>query len=667
MEKMERIRAFMILIIGVLLVNMAEAIHAQDYTDSAFDFHPRNEGTASDSTLSFWTIHCEYPGGTPEHPSLVGTGHWEGLVDKINYADSNGVKLSLAMTGRWADAIMNDGHQSTILSWINNGHIVGTHTDPERKEGSRWIVYNWGTIPEDKMQQAIDDAITAVNNVVGVNNNKHTDNPAVFWSAFGGKGYFHKQMTHLLIGNFGHNYPCRIFLSDGREITLVAYCGVIQRNTQNWGVKRISPEDMIIEYNEGGEAYGPVHFPGGLTNNSHIEWMEWLNNNNKPRVRATTISAPYSGGCSLDRFVRMWTEYEETPDVSLATTIIIKNSSNTDLTNIKITHYMPLTYCNFQPGSDSPPVTYYATILRRHLIWDNQTIPKKSTVTYVYTGNRTDIPGTHRIENRADTYLDDLSAIPLIARRFAMFDLGDWDFLPFESVAFTPPNTPTNPLCESQTNPTDVVNPTPEFSWTYSDPDVMDTQQTYRILVASSLSDLNANNGDMWDSDKAESTDSIVTYAGSALADYIIYYWKVMTMDPIGYWSPYCSAQSFMTDSLFPSVEENGFIAPKSFYLSQNYPNPFTQKTVIAFRVQGLELKDKKLLTLKIYDLAGRMVKTLFNSELSTLNSSEGFREQLSVSWDGRNDLGKSVSSGIYFYKLKVGKFSQTKKLLILR
>jgi hypothetical protein len=500
--------------------------------------------------LSFWTIHCEYPGGTPEHPSIEDNDHWIGIVDKIKWADNYGVKLSLSMTGRWADAVMNGGHQDTILMWIENGHIVGTHTDPEIKEEGKWIVYKWDNIPKDKMQQAIDDAIAAVNRVVGESNNKYTDNPAVFSSAFGGKGYFHKQMTHLLVGNFGHNYPCRIFLSDGREITFVAYRGVIQKNTRDWG-SHISLEDAISEYNEGGEAYGPVHFPGCFpTSGPLIGWMKWLYDNNKPRVGATAISAPDSSGRSLDRFVRMWTEWDETPDVSLTTMIKIQNSSNTDLTNIKITHYMPLTYCDFESGSASPPATSSATELRRHLIWDNQTIPANSTVTYVYTGNRTYIDGNHRVENRMDTYLDDLSTTPSISRRYAMVDIGAWSFLPFESVAFTPPNPPTYPLCESEINPTDVVDPAPEFSWRYDDPDVMDHQQSYRILVASSLSNLNNNNGDMWDSGEVESADSSITYAGTPLANYSTYYWKIMTRDPIGFWGSYCPAQSFTTGAI---------------------------------------------------------------------------------------------------------------------
>jgi len=62
---------------------------------------------------------------------------------------------------------------------------------------------------------------------------------------------------------------------------------------------------------------------------------------------------------------------------------------------------------------------------------------------------------------------------------------------------------------------------------------------------------------------------------------------------------------------------------------------------------------------LQIYDTLGRKVRTLVSEELSS-----GYK---SVIWDGKNDDGKDVSSGVYFYQLKVGDFSQPKKMLLLK
>jgi len=62
---------------------------------------------------------------------------------------------------------------------------------------------------------------------------------------------------------------------------------------------------------------------------------------------------------------------------------------------------------------------------------------------------------------------------------------------------------------------------------------------------------------------------------------------------------------------------------------------------------------------LRIYDSAGRLVRTLVNG-----NEPSGTRE---VSWYGTNDQGQPVSSGVYFYQLTAPSFSETKKMVLLR
>ncbi len=88
--------------------------------------------------------------------------------------------------------------------------------------------------------------------------------------------------------------------------------------------------------------------------------------------------------------------------------------------------------------------------------------------------------------------------------------------------------------------------------------------------------------------------------------------------------------------------------------LDQNYPNPFNPQTTIAFSV-----KDRGLVTLKVYNVAGELVRTLANEEFIA-----GAHAKV---WDGRNDAGQPVSSGVYFYKLVTNNFSQTKKMVLLK
>ncbi|MFH1043393.1 MAG: T9SS type A sorting domain-containing protein [bacterium] len=86
-----------------------------------------------------------------------------------------------------------------------------------------------------------------------------------------------------------------------------------------------------------------------------------------------------------------------------------------------------------------------------------------------------------------------------------------------------------------------------------------------------------------------------------------------------------------------------------NFKLNQNYPNPFNPTTTISFSLQS-----KEFVTLKIYDVLGEEVITLVNEELNTGSYKND--------WNATN-----LSSGVYFYRLQAGNFSETKKLLFLK
>lgn len=90
-------------------------------------------------------------------------------------------------------------------------------------------------------------------------------------------------------------------------------------------------------------------------------------------------------------------------------------------------------------------------------------------------------------------------------------------------------------------------------------------------------------------------------------------------------------------------------IIPEQFTLSQNYPNPFNPSTTIKFQIPNASF-----VTLKVYDVLGNEVATLFNEEKPAGN--------YEVDFDA-----KGLSSGIYFYKLQAGSFVETKKMILLR
>jgi len=95
-------------------------------------------------------------------------------------------------------------------------------------------------------------------------------------------------------------------------------------------------------------------------------------------------------------------------------------------------------------------------------------------------------------------------------------------------------------------------------------------------------------------------------------------------------------------------------IGPRPLNLYQNYPNPFNPATTIGFYNPELQRVD-----LSVYDVQGHKIKTLVS----------GTREagEHAAVWNGTSDEGHAVSSGVYFYSLKIGKAQSTKRLVLLR
>ena len=88
--------------------------------------------------------------------------------------------------------------------------------------------------------------------------------------------------------------------------------------------------------------------------------------------------------------------------------------------------------------------------------------------------------------------------------------------------------------------------------------------------------------------------------------------------------------------------------------LPQSHLYPFHSSTVISFEIGSIQK-----VSLKVYNNQGRFVRSLLNNTIHV-----GKHE---ISWDGRNDQGDSVSTGIYYYRLEGACFSQTKKMILIR
>ncbi len=118
--------------------------------------------------------------------------------------------------------------------------------------------------------------------------------------------------------------------------------------------------------------------------------------------------------------------------------------------------------------------------------------------------------------------------------------------------------------------------------------------------------------------------------------------------------------EAVMTDPAATAIPVKGLgraVLPADFELRQNYPNPFNPETVIEFVLSpGAE---GKLANLTIYNILGQPIYTLIDQNLPA-----GFHE---FKWYGVNNRGEKVSSGVYFYRLKVGDNAVTRKMVLLK
>lgn len=126
------------------------------------------------------------------------------------------------------------------------------------------------------------------------------------------------------------------------------------------------------------------------------------------------------------------------------------------------------------------------------------------------------------------------------------------------------------------------------------------------------------------------------------------YIWKIIASD--GQAKTEGPTWSFTTgEEVF--VED---ILPREFALTQNYPNPFNPTTSISYVIPK-----SSFVNLSIYNIIGQEVKTLVNKYLQP--------GRYSVIWNGRDNNGNTVTSGIYLYKINAGEFENTKKLLLIK
>jgi len=215
------------------------------------------------------------------------------------------------------------------------------------------------------------------------------------------------------------------------------------------------------------------------------------------------------------------------------------------------------------------------------------------------------------------TYTKNTAFVSNMAAKFTDFDKDGFEdlILPFQAVS------------DSITITTEV--------WTDS---------LYISVIDSTLDSLVIDSTEVpWDSTYFYSYDT--TYAR---------YWETSESKEL---NPKRWSLRIIEGTMLNSVEAKDLsvITPQDYVLNQNYPNPFNPQTTIEFF-----LPIRKKISLTVYNALGQKIKTLYNDQVLTAGRHE-------IVWDGTNEVGKRVATGMYIYTLKFGNYSKSMKMMLLK
>ncbi|MCH7755672.1 T9SS type A sorting domain-containing protein [candidate division KSB1 bacterium] len=130
------------------------------------------------------------------------------------------------------------------------------------------------------------------------------------------------------------------------------------------------------------------------------------------------------------------------------------------------------------------------------------------------------------------------------------------------------------------------------------------------------------------------------------------FFYQVTTVYDLGESPPSNEISAVVT-----SIRDETVNLPTTFALEQNYPNPFNPSTIITYAIPISH--NNQQVKLEIFNALGQKVRTLINEQLSA-----NFH---TIEWDGTNDLGRPVTSGLYLYRIEAGSFVQVRKMLFLK
>ena len=211
----------------------------------------------------------------------------------------------------------------------------------------------------------------------------------------------------------------------------------------------------------------------------------------------------------------------------------------------------------------------------------------------------------------------------------------------FSSVSSFTTGFPVAPVLLDPLHATLDVSANPTLTWAKSP-----TAESYRFQYT--LNNLTFNEQTTL-LDSSGITDTTISLTD--LDSYTIYFWRVSAQNQYGS-SRWPAAFGFRTEKVVAVDDRNEL--PTEYNLYQNYPNPFNPTTDIKF-----SLPHSGYVQIKVFDILGREVAELVNADFAS--------GSYTVSWNGRNNSGVQVPSGIYIYTIRADEFVSSKKMMLIK
>ena len=125
-------------------------------------------------------------------------------------------------------------------------------------------------------------------------------------------------------------------------------------------------------------------------------------------------------------------------------------------------------------------------------------------------------------------------------------------------------------------------------------------------------------------------------------------------VDSVDYTGAFFTSMDSCQQICMVLYNDEDLLIPSSYNLYKNYPNPFNPITTLRY-----DIPKDSFVDITIYDMLGNVVNNLVNTYQSSGNKS--------IQWKATNNQGKTVSAGVYLYKIQAGDFIDTKKMILLK